>query len=83
MNKRDDIAAAESMSSPFEKQLCDHTQVTQDMFGVKEGESKKSKSPRILLIPLQIAMVLSAVASPVWHKTRDMMKASRQYVLPL
>jgi hypothetical protein len=24
MNKKDDIAAAESMSSPFEKQLCDH-----------------------------------------------------------
>jgi hypothetical protein len=35
MNKRDDIAAAESISSPFEKQLCDHKQVTQDVFGVK------------------------------------------------
>jgi hypothetical protein len=28
MNKIDDFAAAESMSSPFEKQLCDHKQVT-------------------------------------------------------
>jgi hypothetical protein len=35
MNKRDDIASAESMSSPFEKQLCDNKQVTQDIFGVK------------------------------------------------
>jgi hypothetical protein len=40
-NKRDDIAAAESISSPFEKQLSDHKQVTQDMFAVKEGESLK------------------------------------------
>jgi hypothetical protein len=31
MNTRDNFAAAESMSSPFEKQLCDHTQVTQDI----------------------------------------------------
>jgi hypothetical protein len=27
MNKRDDVAASESMSSTFEKQLCDHKQV--------------------------------------------------------
>jgi hypothetical protein len=33
MNKIDDIAAAESMSSPFENQLCDHKQVKQDIFG--------------------------------------------------
>jgi hypothetical protein len=39
MNKRDDIAASESMSSPFEKQMCDHKQATQDMFRVKEDES--------------------------------------------
>jgi hypothetical protein len=39
MNQRDDVAAAESMSSPFEKQLCDHKQVTQDIFRVKEGDS--------------------------------------------
>jgi hypothetical protein len=54
MNKTDDIASAESMSSPFEKQLCDHKQVTQDMCGVKEGESKNKQVPNILLIPLQI-----------------------------
>jgi hypothetical protein len=35
MNNRDDVAAADSMSSPFVKQLCDHTQVTQDIFRVK------------------------------------------------
>jgi hypothetical protein len=52
MNKRDDIAAAESMSSPFEKQLCDHKQVTQDIFGVKRVKVKKSKSPSMLMIPL-------------------------------
>jgi hypothetical protein len=39
MNKRDDVAAVESMYSPFEKQLCDHNQVTQDIFRVKEGDS--------------------------------------------
>jgi hypothetical protein len=39
MNERDDIAAAGSVSSPFEKQLCDQKQVTQDMFRVKEGDS--------------------------------------------
>jgi hypothetical protein len=32
MNKRYDIAAAESISSPFEKQMCDHKRVTQDIF---------------------------------------------------
>jgi hypothetical protein len=31
--------------------MCDHKQVTQDMFRVKEG----SKSPSVLLMPLQIA----------------------------
>jgi hypothetical protein len=36
MNKRDDVAGAESMSSPFEKQLCDYKQVTQYIFRVKE-----------------------------------------------
>jgi hypothetical protein len=46
MNKRDDIAAAESISSPFEKQLCDHKQVTQDIFRVKEGDSKKKQVPK-------------------------------------
>jgi hypothetical protein len=46
MNKRDDIAASESMPSPFEKQLCDHKQVTQDNFGVKEGESKNKQVPK-------------------------------------
>jgi hypothetical protein len=45
MNKRDDIAAAERMSSPFEKQLCNHKQVTQYMCGVKGGESKKKHVP--------------------------------------
>jgi hypothetical protein len=55
MNKRDDVVAAEIMSSPFEKQLCDHKQVTHDIFRVKEGDSKKSKSPRILLMPLKLA----------------------------
>jgi hypothetical protein len=55
MNKRDDITEAESMSSPFEKQLCDNKEVTQAIFRVKEGDSKKSKSPRILRMPLQIA----------------------------
>jgi hypothetical protein len=39
MNKIDDVAAAESMPSHFEKQLCDHKQVTQNMFRVKEGDS--------------------------------------------
>jgi hypothetical protein len=46
MNKRDAIAAAESMSSPFEKQLCDRKQVTHDIFRVKEGDSKKKQVPR-------------------------------------
>jgi hypothetical protein len=45
MNKRDDIAAAESTSSPFKKQLCNHKQVTQDIFGVKEGENFKKQVP--------------------------------------
>jgi hypothetical protein len=45
-NKRYDIAAAESMSSPFEKQLCGHKQVTQDIFGVKEGEIKNKQVPK-------------------------------------
>jgi hypothetical protein len=35
MNKRDDATEAENMSSPFEKQLYDHKQVTQDMLRVK------------------------------------------------
>jgi hypothetical protein len=34
------------MSSPFEKQLYDHKQVTQDIFGVKEGESKNKQVPK-------------------------------------
>jgi hypothetical protein len=34
------------MSSPFENQLCDHKQVTQDMFVVKEGESKNKQVPK-------------------------------------
>jgi hypothetical protein len=46
MNKRDDVTAAESMSSPFEKQLCDHKQVTQDIFRVKEGDSKNKQVPK-------------------------------------
>jgi hypothetical protein len=55
MNKIDGIVAAESMSSPFEKHLCHHKKVTQYIFRVKEGDSKKRKSPSILLIPFQIA----------------------------
>jgi hypothetical protein len=44
MNKRDDIAAAESMYSPFEKKLCDHKQVTQDiLWAVKV----KKASPQV------------------------------------
>jgi hypothetical protein len=46
MNKRDGIAAAESMYSPFEKQLCDNKQVTQYIFRVKEGDSKTKQVPR-------------------------------------
>jgi hypothetical protein len=46
LNKRDEIAASESLSSPFEKQLCDHKQVTQDIFRVKEGDRKKA-SPQV------------------------------------
>jgi hypothetical protein len=46
MNKRNDVAAAESMSSPFEKQLCDHNQATQDMSRVKEGDSKHKQVPK-------------------------------------
>jgi hypothetical protein len=46
MNKKDDIAAAESISSPFEKQLCDHKQVTQDIFRVKQGDSKNKQVPK-------------------------------------
>jgi hypothetical protein len=37
------------------KQLCYHKQVTQYIFRVNEGDSKSSKSPSILLMPLQIA----------------------------
>jgi hypothetical protein len=48
MNKRDDIAAAESLSCPFEKQLCDHKQVTQDISRVKEGDSKKKQAPKYI-----------------------------------
>jgi hypothetical protein len=51
MNTRYDVAAGERMSSPFEKQLCDHKQVTQYIFRMKDGDSKKSKSPNILLMP--------------------------------
>jgi hypothetical protein len=72
MNKRDDIAAAESMSSPFEKQLCNHKQVTQDIFRVKEGGSKKQQVPVILLIPLQIV---------IWPKF--LYKRILQSVIPL
>jgi hypothetical protein len=46
MNKRDGVAAAEIISSPFEKQLCDHKQVTQDIFRVKEGDSKNKVVPK-------------------------------------
>jgi hypothetical protein len=46
MNKRNDIAAAESMYSPFEKQMRDHKQVKQDIFRVKEGDSKKEQVPK-------------------------------------
>jgi hypothetical protein len=46
MSERNAIEAAESMSSPFEKHLCDHTQVTQDIFGVKEGETKNKQVPK-------------------------------------
>jgi hypothetical protein len=46
MNKRNDVAAAERMYSPFEKQLCDHNQVTHDMFRVKEGDSKYKQVPK-------------------------------------
>jgi hypothetical protein len=53
-NKRYDVVLAESTSSPFEKQLCDHNQVTQDIFRAKEGDSKNIKSPSILMVPLQI-----------------------------
>jgi hypothetical protein len=55
MNKRDYVAAAESMSSPFEKQLCDHKQITKEFFRVKEGDSKNIKSPSILMTTLHTA----------------------------
>jgi hypothetical protein len=42
MNKRDEVAASESMSSPFENQLCEHKQATQYISRVKEGDSKKA-----------------------------------------
>jgi hypothetical protein len=42
------------MSSPFDKQRCDHKQVAQDIFRVKEGDINKIKSPSILLMPLHI-----------------------------
>jgi hypothetical protein len=45
VNKRDDVAAAESMSSTFEKQMCNHKQVTQYIFRVKKGDSKKKQVP--------------------------------------
>jgi hypothetical protein len=54
MNNRYYFTAAESMYSPFEKQMCDHKQVSQYIFRVKEGDSKKIKSPSILLMPFQI-----------------------------
>jgi hypothetical protein len=56
MNKRDDIVAAESMSSPFGNQLCDHKQVTKYILGCKRLKVKTSKYQIILLIPLQIAI---------------------------
>jgi hypothetical protein len=34
------------MSSPFEKHLCDHKQVTQYICGVKKGESKNKRVPK-------------------------------------
>jgi hypothetical protein len=34
------------MSSPFENQLCDHKQVTQDISRVKEGDSKNKQVPK-------------------------------------
>jgi hypothetical protein len=45
-NKRDFTAAADSMYSPFEKQLCDHKQVTNYIFRVKEGDSKNKQVPK-------------------------------------
>jgi hypothetical protein len=45
-NKRDDVSAAESMYSPFEKQRCDHKQVIQEIFRVKEGDIKKKQVPK-------------------------------------
>jgi hypothetical protein len=36
----------EIMSSPFEKQLRDHNQVTQYIFRVKEDDSKKKQAPK-------------------------------------
>jgi hypothetical protein len=73
MNNRDDVAAAESMLySPFEKQPCDHKQVTQDILRMKEGDSKKNKSPSILLMPLKISR---------WSKF--MYKRILQSVIPL
>jgi hypothetical protein len=54
MNKIDDVVAAESMSSPFENQLCDHRLVTQDIVRVKGGDSKNSKSPSILICPFKL-----------------------------
>jgi hypothetical protein len=60
MNKRYDVAEAESMDSPLrmdltstfdEKQLCGHKQVTQVTF-------KKSKPSKSLLVSLQIARSL-------------------------
>jgi hypothetical protein len=46
MNKRDDVSAAESISSPFENQMCVHKQVTQYTFGVKQGDSKNKQVPK-------------------------------------
>jgi hypothetical protein len=46
MNKRDNVAVAEIMSSPFGKHMCDHKQVTQDMFRVKECDSKNKQVPK-------------------------------------
>jgi hypothetical protein len=54
-NNRDGIAAAESMTSSFEKQTYDHKKFTQDIIRMKEGDSTKSKSPSMLLAPLHIS----------------------------
>jgi hypothetical protein len=46
MNTIDDVAAAESISSHFEKQLCYHKQFAKDISRVKEGDSKNKQVPK-------------------------------------